>query len=44
MKRVMARSRLARLDRSRNPGSYTGQYLKPVLARKGAKARRSAAE
>jgi excinuclease ABC subunit A len=28
---------------ARNPKSYTGQYLKPVLARKG-KARRSAAE
>jgi excinuclease ABC subunit A len=28
----------------RNPKSYTGQYLKPVLARKAAKARRSAAE
>jgi excinuclease ABC subunit A len=29
---------------ARNPKSYTGQHLKPVLARKGAKARRSAAE
>ena len=29
---------------ARNPKSYTGQYLKPVLARKAAKARRSAAE
>ena len=29
---------------ARNPRSYTGQHLKPVLARKGAKARRSAAE
>ena len=29
---------------ARNPRSYTGQYLKPVLARKGAKARQSAAE
>jgi excinuclease ABC subunit A len=29
---------------ARNPKSYTGQYLRPVLARKGAKARRSAAE
>jgi excinuclease ABC subunit A len=29
---------------ARNPRSYTGAYLKPVLARKGAKARRSAAE
>ncbi len=29
---------------SRNPKSYTGQHLKPVLARKGAKARQSAAE
>ncbi len=28
----------------RNPKSYTGQHLKPVLARKGAKARQSAAE
>ena len=28
----------------RNPRSYTGQYLKPVLARKGAKASKSAAE
>ncbi len=29
---------------SRNPKSYTGAYLKPVLARKGAKTRQSAAE
>jgi excinuclease ABC subunit A len=29
---------------ARNPKSYTGQYLKPVLARKSAKGRRSAAE
>jgi excinuclease ABC subunit A len=29
---------------ARNAKSYTGQYLKPVLARKGNKARRSAAE
>ena len=29
---------------ARNPKSYTGQHLKPVLARKAAKARRSAAE
>ncbi len=29
---------------ARNSRSYTGQYLKPVLARKGAKARQSAAE
>jgi len=29
---------------ARNPKSYTGQYLKPVLARKGTKARQSAAE
>ena len=29
---------------ARNARSYTGQYLKPVLARKGAKATRSAAE
>ncbi len=28
---------------ARNPRSYTGQYLKPVLARKGAKASKSAA-
>jgi excinuclease ABC subunit A len=28
----------------RNPKSYTGQYLKPVLARKAVKAKRSAAE
>ena len=28
----------------RNPRSYTGQYLKPVPAREGAKARQSAAE
>jgi excinuclease ABC subunit A len=29
---------------ARSPKSYTGQHLKPVLARKGTKARRSAAE
>jgi excinuclease ABC subunit A len=29
---------------ARNPKSYTGQYLKPVLARKAAKGRRTAAE
>jgi excinuclease ABC subunit A len=29
---------------ARNPRSYTGEYLKPVLAKKGAKERQSAAE